>query len=340
MQVPGVLADYVTLDQGSGIVHTAPGHGAEDFHTGQKYDLEAYAPQDDEGGFTEGLPEYKGKDVFEANPIVVELLESAACSSASASFTHSYPHCWRCHNPGDFPRHRAMVHRMDARHDGRKSPPGSARRNPQGEMEARMGRRPHARNGGRASRLVHFAPALLGRAADRFLLRRLRQAARGLSRPCATCCRFSNAKAPTPGTRTLPKNFSRRGRSARCGAAKWRKENGHPRRLVRLRLHASRRAERKGRHLARRCVSRRPRPISRLVSQFAADWRSAFAAARLIDKCDARLDARRKRRADVEIARQRACIPTEICEKWGADLLRLWVASQDYHARTCACPTR
>ena len=47
MRVPGVLADYVTLDQGSGIVHTAPGHGADDFRTGQKYGLEAYAPQDD-----------------------------------------------------------------------------------------------------------------------------------------------------------------------------------------------------------------------------------------------------------------------------------------------------
>ena len=68
MQVPGVLADYVTLDQGSGIVHTAPGHGADDFRTGQKYGLEAYAPQDDEGRFVEGLPEYKGKTVFEANP--------------------------------------------------------------------------------------------------------------------------------------------------------------------------------------------------------------------------------------------------------------------------------
>ena len=75
--VPGVLADYVTLDQGSGIVHTAPGHGAEDFHTGQKYGLEAYAPLDDDGRFVEGLPEYKGKTVFEANPIVIGILTRA-----------------------------------------------------------------------------------------------------------------------------------------------------------------------------------------------------------------------------------------------------------------------
>ncbi len=64
--VPGILGDHVTLEQGSGIVHTAPGHGAEDFRAGQEYGLEVYAPIDDEGRFIEGLPEYKGKTVFEA----------------------------------------------------------------------------------------------------------------------------------------------------------------------------------------------------------------------------------------------------------------------------------
>ncbi|MGB8654663.1 MAG: isoleucine--tRNA ligase [Candidatus Acidiferrales bacterium] len=96
---PGVLADYVTLEQGSGIVHTAPGHGAEDFATGQKYGLEVYAPQDDEGRFVEGLPEYKGKTVFEANPIVVELLRTRGMLVGERKMAHSYPHCWRCHNP-------------------------------------------------------------------------------------------------------------------------------------------------------------------------------------------------------------------------------------------------
>ncbi|HTU32926.1 MAG TPA: isoleucine--tRNA ligase [Candidatus Acidoferrum sp.] len=98
-EVPGVLADYVTLEQGSGIVHTAPGHGAEDFFTGQKYGLEAYAPQDDDGRFTEGLPEYKGKTVFEANPIITELLKARGMLVGQQKLAHSYPHCWRCHNP-------------------------------------------------------------------------------------------------------------------------------------------------------------------------------------------------------------------------------------------------
>jgi isoleucyl-tRNA synthetase len=99
MEVPGVLADYVTLEAGSGIVHTAPGHGADDFRTGQKYGLESYAPQDDEGRFVEGLPEYKGKTVFEANPIVIEILKNRGMLVGERKLKHSYPHCWRCHNP-------------------------------------------------------------------------------------------------------------------------------------------------------------------------------------------------------------------------------------------------
>jgi isoleucyl-tRNA synthetase len=99
LTVPGVLAEYVTLDQGSGIVHTAPGHGAEDFATGQRYGLETYAPQDDEGRFTEGLPEYKGKTVFEANPIIVDLLKRRGMLVGEEKLAHSYPHCWRCHHP-------------------------------------------------------------------------------------------------------------------------------------------------------------------------------------------------------------------------------------------------
>ena len=99
LTVPGVLADYVTLDQGSGIVHTAPGHGAEDFLTGQKYGLEAYVPQDDDGRFIEGPSEYKGKTVFEANPIIIDLLKRRGVLVGERKITHSYPHCWRCHNP-------------------------------------------------------------------------------------------------------------------------------------------------------------------------------------------------------------------------------------------------
>jgi isoleucyl-tRNA synthetase len=99
IQVPGILAGYVTLDQGSGIVHTAPGHGIDDFNSGQKYGLEIYAPIDDKGVYLEGLPEYKGKDVFTANPVIVKLLGERGALLGHHEFKHSYPHCWRCHNP-------------------------------------------------------------------------------------------------------------------------------------------------------------------------------------------------------------------------------------------------
>ncbi len=96
---PAVLGDYVTTAEGSGIVHTAPGHGVDDFNTGQRYGLETYAPLDDDGRFIEGLPDYKGKTVFEANAPIVALLRSRGALLGEGKLTHRYPHCWRCHRP-------------------------------------------------------------------------------------------------------------------------------------------------------------------------------------------------------------------------------------------------
>ena len=118
IQVPGLLADYVTLDQGSGIVHTAPGHGAEDFVTGQKYGIEIYAPLDDNGVYLEGLPEYKGQDVFTANPIIVKLLADHGALLASHPYKHTYPHCWRCHNPVIFRATEQWFIKMDQAKNG------------------------------------------------------------------------------------------------------------------------------------------------------------------------------------------------------------------------------
>jgi len=99
-KVLGVLAEYVTAEDGTGCVHTAPGHGREDYETGVRYGLEIYCPVGDAGEFTEGLPEYKGKTVFEANEPIIELLKGrGALAGQPGWLTHSYPHCWRCHNP-------------------------------------------------------------------------------------------------------------------------------------------------------------------------------------------------------------------------------------------------
>ncbi len=98
-RVLGVVADYVTMDQGTGVVHTAPSHGADDFATGVKYKLELTGEVDASGIIVHGLPEYAGKQVFAANAPIVELLKNRGVLLHSEKLEHSYPHCWRCHNP-------------------------------------------------------------------------------------------------------------------------------------------------------------------------------------------------------------------------------------------------
>ncbi len=100
----GLVGDHVTLEQGTGEVHTAPGHGMEDFMICQQYGIAAYCPVDGAGRFFgDELPaEILGKTVWEANPIVIEMLERAGALLRKKSYSHSYPHCWRCHNPTIF----------------------------------------------------------------------------------------------------------------------------------------------------------------------------------------------------------------------------------------------
>jgi isoleucyl-tRNA synthetase len=94
-----VLADYVTLEAGTGLVHTAPGHGREDYETGIKYGLDIYAPLDDSGRYTEEVGFFAGQEVFAANPLVIAKLEEKGALLAREDMTHSYPHCWRCKKP-------------------------------------------------------------------------------------------------------------------------------------------------------------------------------------------------------------------------------------------------
>jgi isoleucyl-tRNA synthetase len=109
----GVLADYVTMDQGTGAVHTAPSHGADDFYTGVKYGLSQVCNVDDAGVIHNGLPEYDGKRVFDANHPIVDLLKSRGVLLGLASLEHSYPHCWRCHNPVIFRATEQWFIKMD-----------------------------------------------------------------------------------------------------------------------------------------------------------------------------------------------------------------------------------
>ena len=94
-----ILADHVTMDDGTGCVHTAPGHGAEDFWIGRQYGIDTFCPVDAEGRFTEEAGEYAGMDVFDANEPITEHLRDSGRLLASRNVEHSYPHCWRCQSP-------------------------------------------------------------------------------------------------------------------------------------------------------------------------------------------------------------------------------------------------
>ncbi len=94
-----VLGDYVTLDAGTGAVHTAPGHGADDFNTGVRYGLEIYAPVGPGGHFNDNVELFGGQRVFDANPNVEQALKERSRLWHRETFAHQYPHCWRCHNP-------------------------------------------------------------------------------------------------------------------------------------------------------------------------------------------------------------------------------------------------
>jgi len=120
-KILGVLADYVTMDTGTGVVHTAPSHGAEDFITGTKYGLDATSNVDEKGILRNGLPEYTGKRVWEANQPIIDLVKSRGALLHTEKTEHSYPHCWRCHNPVIFRATEQWFISMEAPMPGGKS---------------------------------------------------------------------------------------------------------------------------------------------------------------------------------------------------------------------------
>ncbi len=96
---PIILGEHVTLDAGTGAVHTAPGHGLEDYEVGQKYGIEVYSPLDAKGCWTDLVPDLEGVPYYKGNAIVIEKLEECGALLAKEDINHSYPHCWRCKKP-------------------------------------------------------------------------------------------------------------------------------------------------------------------------------------------------------------------------------------------------
>lgn len=94
-----VTGDFVTTEDGTGVVHIAPGHGEDDYLIGLEHDLEIYAPVDDRGRFTTDALGLKGEFVFKANELIIEKLRELGALLGASEIKHSYPHCWRCKRP-------------------------------------------------------------------------------------------------------------------------------------------------------------------------------------------------------------------------------------------------
>ncbi|MBR5343457.1 MAG: isoleucine--tRNA ligase [Oscillospiraceae bacterium] len=94
-----VLADYITMDSGTGLVHTAPGFGKEDFETCQRYGIEMVVPVDDQGRHTDYAGKYAGLKTEESNPVILADMKESGALFACEEVLHSYPHCWRCKSP-------------------------------------------------------------------------------------------------------------------------------------------------------------------------------------------------------------------------------------------------
>ncbi len=94
-----VLADYVTMDSGTGCVHTAPGFGADDYETCKRYGMDMVVPVDDQGKHTDYAGKYAGMGTDESNPVILQDMKDSGMLFASEEIIHSYPHCWRCKNP-------------------------------------------------------------------------------------------------------------------------------------------------------------------------------------------------------------------------------------------------
>ena len=331
LQVPGILADYVTLDQGSGIVHTAPGHGADDFVSGQRYGLDIYAPIDDRGIYLEGLPEYKGKDVFAANPIVVKLLGDRGALLGHHLYKHSYPHCWRCHNPVIFRATEQWFIKMDQAGHGKAE---TFRQEALAQIktvkwipawgEDRMYEMIEHRPDWCVSRqrfwgtpIIVFYCDACGKRLEDFAA--LRSVVKWFEKEGADAWyKHSAEELLPPGTKCS------------CGAGgKWRKEND----ILDVWFDSG------SSHLAVLHGKEWPADVYLEGPDQYRGWfhSSLLIAVGVRDKAPYRgvvthgwtLDEQGR---PMSKSLGNVVLPAEICDRWGADLLRLWVASQEYQA--------
>jgi len=133
---PVILGTHVTLEQGTGAVHTAPGHGQEDFEVGLRYGLEVYSPVDNQGKFIPEVEHFAGMGVWDANAAIINLLKERGKLLATQTIEHTYPHCWRCKGPVIFRATAQWFISMEGR-GGRLCPPSSGDPCPTGGGQGR-----------------------------------------------------------------------------------------------------------------------------------------------------------------------------------------------------------
>ena len=159
--MPVILGEHVTLEAGTGAVHTAPAHGQEDFAVARRYDLPVANPVGNDGRFLPDTPLVGGLKLEEGGKLIVETMRANGALMHEEPYVHSYPHCWRHHSPVIFRATPQWFISMD-----QKGLRAHALRDIRtGELDAGLGRAAHQRHDRRPPRLVHFAPAHLGRAA-------------------------------------------------------------------------------------------------------------------------------------------------------------------------------
>ena len=232
-----LLADYVGVDDGTGIVHNSPGHGVDDYFACLKEGItDICMPVDDDGKFYTGEEfgtggPFSGMDTDEANPHIIEFLRERGTLVLEKKITHSYPHCWRCKHPVLFRATDQWFVSMDK--TGLREQAGK-------EVRENVKWYPaHAANrigchGRAASRLVHLAVSATGACLSPSYtcaeLRRDRRERRDASTPSSSC---STRRAPTPGSPTLPESTCRDGmRLRQVRRHRPRAREGHPRRVV------------------------------------------------------------------------------------------------------------
>ena len=211
-----MLATYVTLDQGTGAVHTAPGHGADDYRTGVAYGLDIYAPVGPGGHFLETVETFGGLRVFDANPRIEAALAERGRLWHRSSLSHSYPHCWRCHHPVIFLATSQWFIAMDGE--------ALRRARPGGDRPAWSGSRRGVRSASAGwSRIAPTgASRASGRGVCRFPPSTARPAVRRRSRRRSSSGRppCSNSTARTPGTNARSRSSCLPASPARHAAAR------------------------------------------------------------------------------------------------------------------------